>query len=234
MKVNNNIKKGKTIVTFTIGIISFILTFIIFMQFKFVQNTDITSIENMRQDELKDELVLWKIKLEEVNVQLTETNKKLLEYKTSIENDAESSKLIEEELQQNKFLMGSTDVYGEGIVIYYEDDTKSVTAADLLNLVNQLNMAEAEAISINEQRIVNSTEIVKVDDHMYINGERNSGPYVIKAIGNKKFLESSLTGKNGFVETEIEAGKKVSVEGKSNVQIPKYDKEQTVSNINLE
>lgn len=232
MKVNN-IKKGKNIVTVTIGIISFILTFIIFMQFKFVQNTDITSIENMRQDELKEELVLWKSKLEEVNLQLAETNKKLLEYETSIENNTETSKLIEEELQQNKFLMGSTDVYGEGVVIYYEDDTKSIIASDLLNLVNQLNMAEAEAISINEQRIVNSTEIVKVDEYMYINGERNSGPYVIKVIGNKKFLESSLTGKNGFVETEVKAGKKVSVEGKNSVQIPKYDKEQTVNNINL-
>lgn len=232
MKIKN-LKKGKITVTITIGMISFILAFVIFMQFKFVQNTDITSIKNMREDELREELALWKSKYEEVETQLEETDSKISEYEKNIENNEETSKLINEELQQNKLLLGQTDITGEGVIIYYEDGTKRVTASDLLKLVNELNLAEAEAISINDQRIINTTEIVAVDSYIYINGERTTGPYTIKVIGNKKYLESSLTGKNRLVETAPSEGKLVSVETKNNIQIQKYNGEIKADNINL-
>ena len=109
--------------------------------------------------------------------------------------------------------MGETDVYGEGVVIYYESGEKNVTDSDLRNLVSELYQADAEAISINGQRIVNSTEIVSNDTYIIINGEPiKDNYYVIKVIGNKKLLEANLTGKNGIVEMAPEYGKKVSVE----------------------
>ncbi len=227
------VKKGKNIVTFTIGIISFILAFIIFMQFKFVQSTDITSIKNMRQEELRAELVLWKGRQKEVDTQLDEVKEKLEEYEKNIEDDAEVGKLINEELAQNKLLLGETDVKGPGVLIYYEDGEKAVTVPDLLSLVNELYIAEAEAISINNQRIVNSTEIVLAESHIYVNGERVNSPYVVKAIGNRKYMEGSLTLKNGLADTAPKEGKKFSVEGKDNIQIPKYNKKQNAEHINL-
>ena len=232
MKIKN-LKKGKITVTITIGMISFILAFVIFMQFKFVQNTDITSIKNMREDELREELALWKSKYEEVETQLEETKSKIEEYEKNIENNEETDQLLDEELKQNKLLLGRTDVTGEGIIIYYKDGSKKVTATDLLKLVNELNLSEAEAISINDQRIVNTTEIVAVDSYIYINGERTTGPYTIKVIGNKKYLESALTGKGRLVETAPTDGKEVSIESKNNIQIPKYNGELNVDNINL-
>lgn len=232
MKIKN-LKKGKITVTITIGMISFILAFVIFMQFKFVQNTDITSIKNMREDELRDELAVWKSKYEEIETQLEETNSKIEEYEKNIENNEETAQLIDEELKQNKLLLGRTDVTGEGIIIYYKDGSKKVTATDLLKLVNELNLSEAEAISINDQRIVNTTEIVAVDSYIYINGERTTGPYTIKVIGNRKYLESALTGKGRLVETAPTDGKEVSIESKNNIQIPKYSGELKADNINL-
>jgi len=228
-----NLKKGKITVTITIGMISFILAFVIFMQFKFVQNTDITSIKNMREDELRDELAVWKSKYEEIETQLEETNSKIEEYEKNIENNEETAQLIDEELKQNKLLLGRTDVTGEGIIIYYKDGNKKVTATDLLKLVNELNLSEAEAISINDQRIVNTTEIVAVDSYIYINGERTTGPYTIKVIGNRKYLESALTGKGRLVETAPTDGKEVSIESKNNIQIQKYSGELKADNINL-
>lgn len=232
MKIKN-LKKGKITVTITIGMISFILAFVIFMQFKFVQNTDITSIKNMREDELRDELAVWKSKYEEIETQLEETNSKIEEYEKNIENNEETAQLIDEELKQNKLLLGRTDVTGEGIIIYYKDGNKKVTATDLLKLVNELNLSEAEAISINDQRIVNTTEIVAVDSYIYINGERTTGPYTIKVIGNRKYLESALTGKGRLVETAPTDGKEVSIESKNNIQIQKYSGELKADNINL-
>lgn len=228
-----NLKKGKVIVTITIGIISFIFTFVIFMQFKFVQQTDLTSIKNMREDEIRQELAILKSKYEELETQLDETYVKLDEYEKNIKNNEKTSQLIEEELKQNKLLLGQTNVIGEGVIIYYEDDSKKVDYTDLMKLVNELNLAAAETISINGQRITSQTEIAQADSYIYINGERTTSPYVIKAIGNKKFLESALTGTGGLVETAPKVGKKFSVESKNNIEIPKYDGELKTNNMNF-
>ena len=59
--------KGKMIMIITIGIMCVILTTVMFMQFKVVEETDITSIETMREAELRTEIASWKTKYEEMN-----------------------------------------------------------------------------------------------------------------------------------------------------------------------
>ena len=65
-------KKGKITMTITIGIACFALVMVMTMQFKIVNETDITSIENMRETELRTELANWKQKYEETNAQYEE------------------------------------------------------------------------------------------------------------------------------------------------------------------
>ena len=57
-------RKGKNTMIITIGISCFLLVLIIFMQFKVVYQTDITSIDTMREEDLKNELANWKVKYE--------------------------------------------------------------------------------------------------------------------------------------------------------------------------
>ena len=54
------LKKGKITVTITIAIACFVLAMVMSMQFKVVKETDITSIETMREEELRSELANWK------------------------------------------------------------------------------------------------------------------------------------------------------------------------------
>ena len=61
------IKKGKITMTVIIGIMCFILVYIMFMQFKVVKQTDITAIETMRESELRLELANWNEKYNELN-----------------------------------------------------------------------------------------------------------------------------------------------------------------------
>ena len=60
-------KKGKIPMTITIGIACFALVTVMMMQFKVVNETDITAIENMQEAELKTELANWKTKYDEIN-----------------------------------------------------------------------------------------------------------------------------------------------------------------------
>lgn len=94
-------KKGKMTMTITIGIICFILVYIMFMQFKTVEKTDISGIENMRETELREALSDWKTKQEEAEKQLEATNEKLEEYKKKVESNENATELLQEELERS-------------------------------------------------------------------------------------------------------------------------------------
>ena len=234
------IKKGKITMTITIGIACFVLVLVMFMQFKIVNETDITAIENMRETELRTELANWKSKYDEVNAQYEETQSKIEEYKQTKESNEETEKLVDEELAIVNMNLGKTDVEGEGIeIILKETDNEEISqinADDLLVIVNALKLAGAEAISINDERIINMSDIVNINantDDLFvrINGQRILAPYVIKAIGNQTYLESELLGNGGYVDQLRTIGHDVSIEKKDNIKILKYNDEITTKYI---
>lgn len=219
-------KKGKGIMIVTIGLVCFVLAYVMFIQFKTVEETNITQIENMRETELSEKLANWKERYEETNLKLEETKQTLQEYKQKRESNQEASELLNQELTQAKVIAGLTDVKGDGIVITYQDeDTEigKIVHSDLIELVNELNLAGAEAISINDQRITNLSDIINInidgEEFILVNKKRVTSPYIIKAIGDAKYMESSLTAKTiGFVTRHSNA----SLEKRNNIVIYKY------------
>ena len=196
-------KNGKIVMAISIGISCFALAMVMFMQFKVVNQTDITSIENMRETELRSELSNWKEKYEDVNTKNEEISKTLEEYKNKEKSDNETAKLLQAELEQINLQLGKTNVEGEGIVITLKEDTADtvIAAEDLLKIINSLKLAGAEAIAINEERVIDKTDIVEINNSFIkVNGQRILAPYVIKAIGPQTYLESSLLGSGGYVD----------------------------------
>ena len=226
-------KKGKIIVTITIGIACLALSLVMFMQFKLVNETDITSIENMREEELRTELAAWKERYEEANAQYKEKSNTLQEYKEKEESDTETSNLVNEELERVNLLLGKTDVQGEGITITLRDTTTDEgkilnITSDALNLIiNELKYAGAEAICVNEERIINMSDIVEINDRslILVNGQRVISPYIIKAIGDQTYLESTLVGKGGSIDELRKQGYDIAVEKSDNITIQKYNQE---------
>ena len=233
--MKKSIKKGKVTMTITIGIACFVLILVMFMQFKIVNQTDITSIENMRETELRTELANWKAKYEETNQKYEETEAKIEEYKQNKQSNEETEKLVDTELEQVNILLGKTDVEGPGIeVTLRETDNQEISkinADDLLVSVNALKLAGAEAISINDERIINMSDIVNINTSnaynlfIKVNGQRILAPYVIKAIGNQTYLESGLIGNGGYVDELKKQGHDVSIEKINKIKIVKYKDE---------
>ena len=219
-------KKGKITITITIGLTFLILTAVIFIQFKTINQTDITSLENMREDELRTEISNFKQKSEEISKQIEETNLKIAEYEETISTDKEASELLEKELEQQNNLLGKNDVKGSGVIITITDTKEQkITAQDLRELLNQLKLAGAEAISINGQRIVYDSYLVDIGDtYISVNGEGIVSPYEVKAIGNPTYLESGLSKKQyGYIDTKLEEGKDVVLTRQDNITINKYN-----------
>lgn len=219
-------KKGKTTITVTIGLTCLILTAVIFVQFKTINQTDITSLENMREDELRTEISNFKQKTEEISKQIEETNLKISEYEETISTDKEASELLEKELEQQNNLLGKNDVKGSGVIITLTDTrAQKITAEDVRELLNELRIAGAEAISINGKRIVYDSYVVDIGGtYISVNGERIVSPYEVKAIGNPTYLESGLSKKQyGYIDTKLEEGKDVTLKRENNITIEKYN-----------
>ena len=235
--MKKNIKKGKITMIITIGIACFALALVMSMQFKIVNETDITSIENMREAELRTELANWKSKYEEVNKKYEETSEKIDEYKQNKESNEETEKLVDDELAQVNMTLGKTDVQGEGIEVTLRDskneEISRITADDLILIVNSLKTSGAEAISINDEIIINMSDIVDINQSFIkINGQRILSPYIIKAIGNQSYLESSLISNGGPVDEMKKIGQDVSVTKSNKVTVPKYNKEIKIKYMN--
>lgn len=218
-------KKGKITMTITIGLMVLILTAVIFVQFKTINQTDITSLENMREDELRTEISNFKQKVEEITKQLEETNQKIAEYEETITTDKEASDLLVKELEQQNNILGKNEVKGSGVIITLTDTRdQKITGEDLRELLNELKIAGAEAISINGKRIVYDSYVVDVGGtYISVNGEGMVSPYEVKAIGNPTYLESGLSKKQyGYIDTKLEEGKDISLKRENNIKINKY------------
>lgn len=216
--------QNKIILSVIIGVVCIIFVCVMFMQLKIVEETDITGIETAREEELQDMLSSFKTRYEEVETKFLETQEKIQEYQQKLDSNEQASELLEKELKQTNLLVGKTSVVGEGVIVTLSDnENKSIEATDLRYLINELKLAGAEAISINEQRILNMTEIVDVNPYILVNDERIVSPYVVKAIGNQTYLSSALSLKNsGFIDSYNKNGKTVEMKQEKNINIQAY------------
>ncbi len=226
MKQKKKIDKRQLIIASVLGIMCFLTVYLICIQFKTVDNIDVTELETMRENELRTALADWKSKYEEVITEYEATKEKIQEYNNKIEDDEKAGELLADDLENAKMLLGLTDVEGAGVIITITDNSeKQVDSTDLLDLVNELNSAGAEAISINGQRIVPMTDIFDVNDFVVIKEKRVTSPYIIKAIGDVTYLQSALSIKKGYLDEHKTNGYTISIKSDEKITINKYDGE---------
>ncbi len=229
MNKKNINKKETLILSVTLGIITVVLVTSIFIQFRTVNESKELNLDTLRDDEMKTQIASYKSKYEETMEQYTENQNKIQEYNTAMSENAETTEIVDKELNQAKTLLGLTDVKGSGVIVTLTDTEEALytyTADDLLQLINELKYAGAEAISINDNRIINLTDIAMISDNLIVmNGgnTRISSPYVVKAIGDQKYLTSTLSMKNsGYIDQMEANGMKIELEQKDNIEIKAY------------
>ena len=205
--------KGKGILSISIGCAAFILTMVMFTQFKTIEYTDIVAMETMRETELRTKLAEWKEKYAEVETKLMDTNAKIAEYKSQMSSEQDATNLLRQEVEEAQKYLGNSK--------------KEIVRLDLINLINELKIAGAEAISINDERMVSVSDVASINYGMIlVNGRRTSTPYIVKAIGDRKHLESAITIKGGFLDEMRKVEEKtVGYSVEENIVITKYQGE---------
>lgn len=116
-------------------------------------------------------------------------------------------------LEVLRILTGTAAAVGPGVSLTITDPSDSVTAASILNGIEELRDAGAEAIEINDVvRIVASTSFTESDGVVSSDGVELRPPYVIDAIGSSHTLSEAVVFPGGFSDEIEELGGKVDVE----------------------
>lgn len=225
-------------IALTLGIVCFILTIGICIQLKTINDANSTVSQTLTGNELRDQVLKWKEKYDKASVDLKKSEQKLEEVRLKATQNDESALSKEAEIKLDNTVLGLTDVTGSGIVITLKDNNsvKSanlspldnielylVHAGDLVEVINALRNAGAEAISINGQRITNYTSVYCAGNVVVVNGEKISSPVEIKAIGSPELLYGSITIPGGYLELMEETGVIVDVKKTEKITINKYE-----------
>jgi uncharacterized protein YlxW (UPF0749 family) len=163
---------------------------------------------------------------------ITELEDRIAEYESAAQDEGKLSDAMYRELERARNLAGLTELEGAGVIItvnlisYQEwgevGIIRSVYDEDLLMLVNELNAAGAEAIAINDERIISTSEIRNAGDYIVINTNRYSVPFEIKAVGNPDTLEASLKLLGGVADNLSEE-LEIKIRREERIRIPKYN-----------
>ena len=225
-------------VAITLGIMCFMLTIAISVQLKTMNSANSTVSQSLTENSLRDEVLKWKEKYDNIYMQLGQAENKLEEVRNVATQDSTSSTAKQEELKNNNIILGLTDVTGPGIEIVLKDNNNIssellstqildmnklvVHNSDLIAIVNILKHANAEAISINGQRIISTSAITCEGSVIKINGEKITSPFTIKAIGPTDLFYGSLIMPGGYIYYMEEDGIIVEKKKMDNISIEKY------------
>ena len=214
---------NKKQIAITLGIVCLILTMFVVIQIRTTNNANKVVSQTFTSNDLRNQVLKWKERYDTTYVELQSSEKKLEDVRQQASENTDGS--------DEK---GLTDVTGEGVIVTLKDNN-TVTAdsnildpsmvivhmPDILGVINELKNAGAEAISINDQRVVSTTSLTCEGNIININGEKISSPFVIKAIGSSIYMNSALTRAGGTIEY-LNRYIQASVKTSNNITIGKY------------
>ncbi len=223
----------KKIPVVLLTIICFIVSFTATLQIKSVRRNKavVDTTAKSRLQVLQTEV----LRLSEKNMELQEQNNiyksDLDRFRSEAADSSDFSKILAEDLAKAELAAGLTDVTGPGAIVVISDSTSRSSSngtvqvihdSDLLMLINELRNAEAEAISINDQRIIATSEIRCSGSTITVNNIRCYAPFTIKAIGNYSKINSTLNMPEGFMDTMNYWDFPVNVQKTDNITIKGY------------
>jgi uncharacterized protein YlxW (UPF0749 family) len=177
--------------------------------------------DRIRQEQLPDmrisKIAKSYMELRDSNLDLTkkiaDMQKRLTDYQKAAAAENGNAKLLSADLQKANLLAGLVAVTGPGVTVTLKDaknlPTKPADMSqeayvefirpylihdqDIQAIINELRAAGAEAIAVNDQRIVATTAVRCVGPTVMVNNTPTNGsPVRIKAIGDPDTLVSSL------------------------------------------
>ncbi len=213
-----------------ITVICIIIGLMIVTQYKSVSQLG-GFVSTTRAQELAGQLNELRKEKDALSKKVVELQNEINEFEDQVVHDSKIVENLRKNTQLAQMSAGLLEVKGPGIIITLdytpleEDmgfDPFLIYPEYLLLLLNELNSSGAEAIAINEQRIISTSEIRLAGNHIVINGEKFSRPFVFKVIGDAKTLQSAIELRGGIVELLNSNYIQVTIKSEDEIIIPSY------------
>ncbi|GAX54596.1 DUF881 domain-containing protein [Streptomyces olivochromogenes] len=164
----------------------------------------------------QEDLVRILDELDNRTQRLEDEKQGLEDQRTELENSsnqaAEARKQTAEKEKQLGILAGTVAAQGPGITLTINDTKGTVKADMLLDAIQELRAAGAEAIQVNGVRVVASTYLADSGKGVSVDGNKITQPYRFKVIGKPQDLEPALNIPGGVVQTLEKEQATVTVE----------------------
>jgi uncharacterized protein YlxW (UPF0749 family) len=138
-------------------------------------------------DDLREEISTLKLQLQSLQ--------------TSSQQQASASGAAEEQTRTLQVLAGTVAVTGPGLSVSIDDPRGAVGFDTLIDIVQELRDAGAEAVAVNDQRVGATSSFGERDDSITLDGTVLVAPYRIAAIGPASTLAGGLEIPGGGLDT---------------------------------
>ncbi|MEG0132621.1 MAG: DUF881 domain-containing protein [Clostridium sp.] len=202
----------KLIAKLSVGFIFLMFGFVMITQLNTIDKQNTVSKDSSLSPEILIENEQLKKQKEELEAKIDELMVKSEEYENAAAGKTDESSVLLEELQQTRLRAGLMDVQGQGIIMYITPKTNlfgtqeqgyPISDYDLLAIVNELYAAGAEAVSVNDIRLVGNSGIRASGKDIRVNNVRISPNerVTIKAIGSKSVLFGAMDFRGNIPES---------------------------------
>jgi uncharacterized protein YlxW (UPF0749 family) len=216
-----------------IAIICFVICFAVSLQIRSVISNFGNVMQVKQLEDFARQLVDSNNKAQGFFEQAQEFKQQLEKYEQEKAEQSDANAEIVARLHRMEILAGLADVRGQGVVVKMNDAASRPAGAnassyiiherDLLWLLNELRNAGAEAISINGERLISTSDIRCVGSTITINGQKKVPPFEIRAIGNSTNLDTALKMQGGILEI-LGLNLDISCEKASDITVPRYSR----------
>lgn len=168
---------------------------------------DATSVSTDRFDrriELSELIVEEQDRTQQLEAQLDQIAAEIAAYEATAVGGSVELAELQARVDEMAVPAGLTEVRGNGLAVTLTDSSANfeteridpnllvIHESDLRAVVNALFAGGAEAISINDSRVLSTTGIRCVGNTLYLNGRLYAPPFVIRAIGDMPRLQAAL------------------------------------------
>jgi uncharacterized protein YlxW (UPF0749 family) len=197
--------------------------------------SDNSALRGARQEDL----VRILDELDNRTQRLEDEKQRLEDQRAELENSSdqaeEARKQTRQKEQQLGILAGTVAAQGPGITLTIEDPSGTVESDMLLDAIQELRAAGAEAIQVNDIRVVADTHFTGTGGEIEVDGKKITAPYRFKVIGKPQDLEPALNIPGGVVQTlekeqataTVERSQKIVVDALRPAKRPDYARSST-------
>jgi len=181
------------------GLLCAVLGFALVVQVRQTQGDNLDTLRESDLVRILDDVSQRSERLEAEADQLRRTRDELL---SSSNQQQAAQEAAQERVDVLGILAGTAPATGPGIELTIVDPGDELGAVTLLDAVQELRDAGAEAIQIGNVRVVASTSFVNADDGgVLVDGTRVRSPYVFRVIGDPDTLAPALGIPGGVLAT---------------------------------